>query len=216
MNSTTRPVFLFLAFANDRVDPAHHLRNLPEEQRRVRAAMAPAVQAGICEVVERANATVEEVFDVFQAAGYRDRVAVFHFGGHAGSGALLFESREGAATAAHAEGLARFLGEQRGLELVFLNGCSSQGQVQGLLDAGVHAVIATSQSIDDEVATELSTRFYRALAAGIPIRSALAQAVAAIQTQYGVLTPRNLHPHPVPPLPAEDNFAVESLCWLSR
>lgn len=106
MTPTPRPVVLLFAFANDRVEPALYLRNLPEEQRRVRAAMATAVQAGLCEVVERANATLDEVLGAFQDPAYRDRIAVFHFGGHARSGALLLESRQGAAAVAYAPGLA--------------------------------------------------------------------------------------------------------------
>ena len=179
------PIVVFFAFANDRVERARYLRNLPEEQRRVRDAMATAEEAGLCGIVERANATMDEVLDVFQDSRYRDRVAVFHFGGHAGGAALLLESATGVATVAHAGGLARFLGHQRGLELVFLNGCSSRGQVQGLLDAGVPAVIATSQAIDDGVATELSTRFYKALASGAPIRTAFAEAQEAVRTRRG-------------------------------
>jgi hypothetical protein len=192
MLPTHRPVVVFFAFANDRVDPAHYLRNLPDEQRRVRAAIATAVQAGLCEVVERANATLDEVLGVFQDPAYRDRIAVFHFGGHARSSALLLESRQGAASVAYAPGLARFLAEQRGLKLVFLNGCSSRGHVQGLLDAGVPGVIATSQAIDDEVATELSARFYTALASGNSIRTAYAEASAAVQTRYGARVWRDL------------------------
>jgi len=121
--------------------------------------MAAAVDAGHCEVVERSNATVDDVFNVLQHPRYRNRVAIFHYGGHAGGRGLLLETPAGEATVlAHAGALARFLGGQRGLELVFLNGCSTRGQVRGLLDAGVPAVIATSQRIDDEVATEFSAR----------------------------------------------------------
>lgn len=183
--NATRPLAVFFAFANDRSGGARYLRNLPEEQRHVREAMEAAVEAGLCEVVERSNATIDEVLDVFQDPDYRDRIAVFHFGGHAGGAELLMESAAGEATVAHAGGLARFLGGQRGLELVFLNGCSSRGQVQGLLDAGVPAVVATSEAIDDVVATEFSARFYKALASGAPIRTAYAEAQAAVETRQG-------------------------------
>ncbi|HZF11033.1 MAG TPA: CHAT domain-containing protein, partial [Thermoanaerobaculia bacterium] len=182
---------------------ALYLRKLPEEQRRVREALIAAEQAGLCEIVERANATAAEVFDVFLDARYRDRIAIFHFGGHAGSGALLFESKEGSPRLAHAAGLARFLGEQRGLALVFLNGCSTQGQVQGLLAAGVPVVVATSQAILDSVATELSAHFYQALASGAPLRAAFEEATAAVQALTGDLpegTYANLHPAPPVPL----------------
>ena len=185
MSRQPRQVVVFLAFANDREDKARFLRNLPKEQRRIREALAPAVEAGHCEVVERNNATVDDVFDVLQDIRYRDRVAVFHYGGHAGPAELLLETPAGGVELAHAGGLAAFLGEQRGLALVFLNGCSSAGQVQALLDAGVPAVVATSQAIDDAVATELAARFYRSLASGMPLRTAYAEAQAAVRTRWG-------------------------------
>ncbi|HVF58806.1 MAG TPA: AAA family ATPase [Thermoanaerobaculia bacterium] len=203
MSSVGRSLVVFFAFANDRDDRARYLRNLPEELRRVRDAMAPAVEAELCEVVERANATIDEVLDVFQDPIYRDRVALFHFGGHAGGAELLLESPAGAATVAHAGGLARFLGEQRGLVLVFLNGCSSRGQVQGLLDAGVPAV--TSQAIDDAVATEFAARFYQALAGGAPLRAAYAEAQGAVQTRRGGLA-RETYRSFVPEAMAEERW----------
>lgn len=187
MSPATRPVVVFFAFANNRVDPDRFLRNLPEEQRRVRDAMDAAVEAGLCEVVERANTTMDELLDVFQDPRYRDRIAVFHFGGHAGDAELLLDSITGEATAAHAGGLAYFLAQQQGLELVFLNGCSSRGQVKDLLKAGVPAVIATSEEIDDEAAMEFSARFYKALASGVSIRTAYAEAEGAVQTRRGEL-----------------------------
>lgn len=199
------PIVVFFAFANDRAQGGRYLRNLPDEQRHVREAMEAAVEAGLCEIVERANATVDEVLDVFQDPEYRDRVAVFHFGGHAGDAELLLESAGGEATVAHAGGLARFLGEQRGLELVFLNGCSSKGQVQGLLDAGVPAVVATSQAIDDGVATEFSSRFYKALASGTPVRTAYAEAQGAVQVRRGDLA-RGAYRSFVPEVVAEDRW----------
>jgi hypothetical protein len=73
---------------------------------------------------------------------------------------------EGQSAAADAGGLAAFLGQQRGLQLVFLNGCSTQQQTQGLLDANVSAVISTSRAIDDRVATDFSCQFYQGWRAG--------------------------------------------------
>ena len=64
-----KPV-IFLAFANDRVDNAAYLRNLPQELNGIRQALKPAVQAGLCEVVERANATISQILDVFQEEYY--------------------------------------------------------------------------------------------------------------------------------------------------
>jgi hypothetical protein len=86
MSVSAQPV-VFFAFANDRLAGTRYLRNLPEEQRRVRKAMA----AGRCEVVERGNVTLDEVVDVLQDSRYRDRMAIFHYGGHAGGRQLVLD-----------------------------------------------------------------------------------------------------------------------------
>ena len=62
----------------------------------IAAALATAREAGICEVVTLPDATPERVVAVFQNDAYRDRVAVFHFAGHAGPEGLLFETATGA------------------------------------------------------------------------------------------------------------------------
>ncbi len=187
MSRNAQPI-VFFAFANDRAEGVRYLRNLPEEQRNLRRAMAAAP----AEVVERGNATADEIFDVFQHTRYRDRVAVFHFGGHAGSAELILENSAGRSAVAHAGGLAALLREQRGLALVFLNGCSSRGQARGLLEAGVRAVIGTSHAIDDAVATDFSARFYQSLASGATIRRAFKEAEATVRTKRGD-QPRDLY-----------------------
>ena len=136
--------------------------------------------SGLCEVVVRQNTTAADVLDTLQDARYRDRVAIFHYGGHAGGFGLLLESALGEPVAASAGGLAAFLGRRRGLKLVFLNGCSTEPQVVGLLEAGAPAVIATAHAIDDAMATEFSGRFYAALAAGASVQSAFHEAAAAV------------------------------------
>ncbi|MCA9046877.1 MAG: hypothetical protein KDA69_21280, partial [Planctomycetaceae bacterium] len=93
---STRPV-IFLAFANDRADAVRYLRNLPEEARQLTAALQPAEQAGLCEVVVRANCTAGDIFEVFQDPRYRNRIAIFHYGGHANGYQLLLESTDGQA-----------------------------------------------------------------------------------------------------------------------
>ncbi|MCB0312239.1 MAG: CHAT domain-containing protein, partial [Calditrichaeota bacterium] len=187
MPSTTnqpanKPV-IFLAFANDRVDNTAYLRNLPIEMDGIRKALQKARQAGLCEVVERANTTVENILDVFQE--YRDRIAIFHYGGHADSYELLLESLSGEHAVAHSEGLVSFLARQKGLQMVFINGCCSQQQALDLVEAGVPAVVGTSQKIDDQVATDLSIRFYKGLSAGAGIDRAWSEAIDQIKLQKG-------------------------------
>lgn len=185
-----KPV-IFLAFAQDRTEGGAYLRNLPLELDGIRKALQKARQAGLCDVVERSNTSVEHILDVFQE--YQDRLAVFHFGGHADSYALLLESLSGEHATAHSEGLVSFLAKQKGLQLVFLNGCCSQQQALDLIAAGLPAVIGTSQKIDDGVATKLSVRFYQGMAAGLGIDRAWLEAVDQIKIEKGADNTRALH-----------------------
>ncbi|RIK81705.1 hypothetical protein DCC62_01850 [candidate division KSB1 bacterium] len=181
-HQTNKPV-IFLAFAQDRVADGAYLRNLPIELDGIRKALQKAKQAGLCEIVERSNTTVENILDVFQE--YQDRIAIFHYGGHADSFELLLESLAGAHAAAHREGLVSFLARQLGLKLVFLNGCSTQQHALDLKEAGIPAVIGTSKTIGDAVAADLAVRFYKGLAAGHTIERAWAEAVDQVKIEKG-------------------------------
>lgn len=183
-DTTPKPV-IFLAFANDRDDSVGYLRNLPGEARRLREVLEPAERAGLCEVVVRSNSSAGDIFKVFQDPRYRNRVGVFHYGGHANGYELLLESPEGKAAAADAGGLAAFFAQQQGLRLVFLNGCSTQQQTQELHDANVPVVISTSRFIDDKVATDFAELFYQGLAGGANLLTAFNEASAAIKTTKG-------------------------------
>lgn len=186
-----RPV-IFLAFANDRVDDAAYLRNLPKELDGIRKALYRAQEAGLCEVVERANVTVENILNVFQDQRYRDRIAIFHYGGHANGYQLLLESAEGNNVSAKSEGLVPFFARQRSLKLIFLNGCSSQQQSLDLIEAGLPAVVGTSQSINDDVATSLAIRFYNGLGNGAGIDKAWQEAIDEVKIQKGTANMRDL------------------------
>ncbi len=172
---SNKPI-IFLAFAND---PAHPLPALADEARAIQDALKPAQEKGLCEIIPEPYATLDRVLAAFRE--HPDRVAIFHFAGHAGGDTLLLEAAGGQTTAANAGGLARFLAEQAGLALVFLNGCATREQAQGLLDAGVSVVIATSQKIKDKVAASFAAQFYTSLAKGVTLRRAFGEAEGAIQ-----------------------------------
>ncbi|MFT5918158.1 MAG: hypothetical protein ACI81T_004675 [Bacteroidia bacterium] len=182
---------VFLAFANDRVDDTAYLRNLPKELDGIRKALYRAQEAGLCELVERVNATVENILNVFQDRKYRDRISIFHYGGHANGYQLLLESAEGENVAAKSEGLVPFFAKQKGLKLIFLNGCSSQQQALNLVEAGVPAVIGTSQSINDDVATTLALRFYFGLGHGAGIEKAWQEAIDEVKIKKGTANMRD-------------------------
>ncbi len=177
-----KPV-IFLAFANDKEDDALYLRNLPKELHGIRNALAQAVKAGLCEVVERTAATVDNIFDVFQDPYYKDRIAVFHYGGHASGTQLMLETVEGGHGYSNSEGLVPFFGKQNSLKLVFFNGCSSQQQALELIEEGVPAVVGTATAIRDDVATELAVRFYNGIATGNTIDQAWLQAIDVVKTK---------------------------------
>jgi WD40 repeat protein/GTPase SAR1 family protein len=162
-----KPV-IFLAFANDR---AKYLRNLRIECREIERVLEKAIMAGLCEVEVRTDAAIEDILDVFQRKTYKDRIAVFHYGGHADDYALILQTFEGDPSPAYRDGLVSFFVRQKGLKLIFLNGCSTEQHARELKKAGIPAVIGTSQDIDDEVARKLAIRFYNGIANGSSLES---------------------------------------------
>ncbi|MEO8634895.1 MAG: CHAT domain-containing protein [Gemmatimonadales bacterium] len=166
---------VFLAFAND---ADAHLDLLKNESKNVFAALRELDRQEFVKVHREESAGIDDLFDAL--SGFKDQVAVFHYGGHADGMTLRLEGG-----AAHAGGIAGLLGEQTNLKLVFLNGCATRPQVEKLLAAGVKAVIATSVPIRDDKATEFAARFYQALASRRTIGQAFALAQAFLQTKYG-------------------------------
>jgi hypothetical protein len=173
---------VLLAFANDWIDDKRHLRSLLDEGKVIGKALAPAVQAGLTVLPVVHNATVRDVIEAFRER--HDQIRIFHFGGHASGSTLLLEDETGNPTQAHAHGLAGYLGHQPGLVLVFLNGCCTEPQVRGLRAAGVQAVVATTQAIQDRVAAEFAEAFYAELAVR-PLQNAFDTAVQALRTRWG-------------------------------
>lgn len=185
MRDSQSPPVVFLAFANEQDGHTRYLHKLGEECRRLRETLQQAQRDGLCQLVDEPYATTERILKVFQSDKYRSGVAIFHFGGHANGYQLLFETAEGLPAPGDAASLAHFLAQQRAPRLVFLNGCSTQDQAQGLLDAGVSVVIATSQAIDDGVATDFAVLFYQGLIGGAKVRTAFEEAGAGVQFKRG-------------------------------
>lgn len=179
-DETIKPVIL-LAFANDRTGKQAFLQELNRERRQLDEIISNDPQRlGLCDLAVLPDATPNDVREKFLATNLIDRIAILHFAGHSGRDVLLFESVDGGTASLRGDDLALFLGLQRGLVLVFLNGCGTQGHVERLLDAGVKSVIATSRRIADTLATEFAVSFYKRLAQGDTIPAAFAQAKAGI------------------------------------
>ena len=165
---------IFLTFAND---PDAHLDLLKEESRRLYGALEELDRKEYLKLIREESAQIDDIFAAFNKN--KDRIAIFHYAGHAEGTKLQLEEGAG-----NADGLAALMGQQENLQLVFLNGCSSKGQVKGLLEAGVPAVIATSVPIEDRKATEFAQQFYEALSNRRTIGQAFAIAQAYLNTRY--------------------------------
>lgn len=165
---------LYFTFANQTDD---HLPQLKKEIDDVKDILRPLESRGFIQLEREESTTIQDIIKTLSA--YPDRISIFHYAGHAGGKTLELEAGAG-----QAKGLAQLLGEQANLQLVFLNGCSTQDQVQQLFNAGVKSVIATSVPIGDEKAVRFAGAFYRALANKRSIKLAFEFAKAALETEY--------------------------------
>lgn len=181
----TRLPVVFLAFANA---TEAHLALLKAESRELYRVLQPLEDANQVALQREESCQFNELYD--ELVANLDRLVVFHYAGHANGELLQFEDGSGGR-----EGLARLLGQQEQLKLVFLNGCASRGHVQSLLGAGVPAVIATSVPIGDEKAQRFSAAFYAALAGGASIAKSFESARGFVEGQQkgaGVAFTRDL------------------------
>jgi formylglycine-generating enzyme required for sulfatase activity len=120
---------------------------------------------------------------------------VFHFVGHGGfdrnadEGFIALADDDGQTHRLSATLLARLLADQRSLRLVLLNACegarggerdifSSSAAI--LVRRGIPAVLAMQYEITDRAAIEFARTFYEALADGMPVDAAVAEARKAI------------------------------------
>ncbi len=184
MPKQTCPLFLF-AFSNERQDGTQVLAGLSDERRAIETALAPAERMGLCELKILPNATLAEIFATFQDKRYRDRIVLFHYGGHANGAELLLERNDRENEPAHREGLVPLLRNQKSLQLVFLNGCSTEQWAFSLNEAGIPLVVGTFEAIRDNVAQNLAAQFYAGLGQGMPLRRAWEEAIARIRTETG-------------------------------
>jgi tetratricopeptide (TPR) repeat protein len=126
------------------------------------------------------NTSVDSLIDECRK---QENIVILHYGGHAGSDYLLFETAKGT-TKANINNLIHIIQQQPNLQLVFLNGCATHGQVDTLLKAGIKAVIATNIGINDKTAIVFSTRFYKSLAKGETLEKAFEDATNLICTEH--------------------------------
>ncbi len=120
---------------------------------------------------------------------------IFHFIGHGefdkstGKGLVAFANEYGKIQPFSAVELGRLLADHQQLRLVILNSCKgAKGSESNLFSStasiliqrGIPAVLAMQYKISDSAAIEFSRTFYEALADGLPVDAAAAEARKAI------------------------------------
>ncbi len=175
------PVVLF-AFANH-LDPEFRLDNLSYERNEIRKYLRVAEKEGLCEILLLFDSTFENLFEIFQDIDYKDRIAIFHFAGHASSNGLSMEKLDGESDFIFTEGYAKFLGQQKSLKLVFLNGCNTNQHAEYLHNNEIPLVISTKREVDDALSANIAIRFYQSLAADKTVGRAFREACSIVDSK---------------------------------
>ncbi|HKK76042.1 MAG TPA: hypothetical protein VJ953_13270 [Saprospiraceae bacterium] len=161
---------LYFSFANQ---ADRHLSNLDEELKGIKAILRNKDAREKINMVREGNTQLTDILG--DLPHYREALVLFHYAGHASGTKLEFDGQ-----GAHARSLADYFRDYSKLKFVFLNGCSTREQVEGLLAAGVQAVIATSVEINDRRAKDFALEFYRVFELGYDLQSAYNHAVQSI------------------------------------
>ena len=166
------------------------------EWRRLNAALAPLRKSGRIEV-ERLEPPTAEALEARLRTGRP--VHVLHFVGHGGfselrgEGVLVFEDAAGKGAPVSGPSLAYLLQDHPSLRLAVLNACNGArashespfaGTAQVLVQHGVPAVIAMQSEVMDETACGFAEKFYRALAAGLPIDACVGEVRRALAAEH--------------------------------
>lgn len=157
------------------------------EIRRVETAVRGLAENGALTVDWVRGATHRDLLSAIRGGPYH----IFHFIGHgaydlsAREGVVALEDESGETKLLSATSLGRLLRDHRSLRLVLLNSCegatgsdldifSSVASV--LIREGIPAVVAMQYRISDGAAIEFGQAFYAALADGMPVDAAVAEA----------------------------------------
>ncbi len=185
MPAPLKPI-IYIAFANDLQDPGRKLSSLGDEQANIEAAIRDVPGASqqedrLDELLQRWElvATDDLTPRSLTQPFYSNRVAIFHYGGHAGPEALLLETEDGRNVAGSAQTIIPFLRDQTSLKLIFLNACSTKEWALNLTAGAPDAfcIIATSCPVQDPVAMRFAHDFYNCLASDGTIEEAFNKAL---------------------------------------
>ena len=167
------------------LDVEHEKRLMEEAVKGLRAE-------GLVELTWLRGQTSDDLQEVL----WRGPWHVFHFIGHGGfnpaadEGAIALSDEEGHEDLLGANDLALMLDDHFALRLVFLNSCEGargsprdafSSTAATLVRYGLPAVVAMQYEITDEAAIAFSRTFYRAVAHGLPVDAAVAEARTAVK-----------------------------------
>ncbi|MEZ4883757.1 MAG: TIR domain-containing protein [Chitinophagales bacterium] len=172
-----------MAFSNDEKS---QLPSLKAERIAIKQVFERLESEGKCELIVEVEARLDDIFRVFSQQNNNNRIAIFHYAGHADGKGLHTVNTIGENKTTYASGLAKMFAIQKNLKLVFLNGCSTEAQVEVLQSENIPNVIATSKSISDSVAKTLAEKFYAALVQNKTIDEAFRLACAYVEGENGI------------------------------
>jgi len=115
---------------------------------------------------------------------------VVHFSGHGTESGLLLETEHGREDLVASDDFAKLFANSN-VKLVVLSACESVKTAEALRKAGVPAVIATQESVLDNVAKLFASRFYAELTDGKSFAAALEVAQSAIEREYSAEDAQN-------------------------
>ena len=173
--------------------PTDHVQlDVRQEWDLLRGALSELEQQGLVQVELLDRATVPRFLEYLSQDSYH----VIHFIGHGDfdlqqrQGVFLMETEDRQGHPVSTEDLRTLLRDERGtLRLVVLNACKGArsaagdpfaGLAQGLIRAGILAVIAMQFAITDDAAIDFAREFYRRVAEGAAIDGALGEVRKAV------------------------------------
>ncbi len=171
------------------------LAEADEEWRRLGQALEPLLASGRIEIERLERPTREALERRLQGGG---PVHVLHFVGHGGfselrgEGVLVFEEEDGRGAPLTGQSLAYILQDHPSLRLAVLNACNGArasrddtfaGTAQALVQHGVPAVVAMQSEVTDATACRFAEKFYRALAAGLPVDACVGEVRQALAAE---------------------------------
>lgn len=165
--------------------------DVEHEWEQLNAALEKLIAPGLVELERLSVATLSALHAQLRRGPYH----IFHFIGHgvfdeqAQDGMLLLEDEQGRGQRVSGQKLGMLLHNHRQLRLAVLNACEGArvarsdpfaGAALSLVQQGIPAVIAMQFEITDVAAITFAREFYRALADGYPVDSAMVEARTGI------------------------------------